>query len=74
MPNWLTLLLRWGGLFLAVVMAVALIYVQALAPTPEAGESTAPVTFYWVLLVIGVVAAGVGFAVGRGKAESSAES
>lgn len=69
MPNWLTLILRWGGIALAVVFGVALIYVELLAPAPEAGAapSAAPVILYWVLLVVGVVAAVVGFAVGRGK-------
>ncbi len=32
MPNWLTLILRWGGIALAVVFGVALIYVELLAP------------------------------------------
>ncbi len=69
MPSWLLLILRWGGVALAVVSAVALIYVELLAPTPEAGAvpSAAPVILYWVLLVIGAAAAIVGVAVGKPK-------
>ncbi len=69
MPSWLLLILRWGGVALAVVSAVAIIYVEQLAPTPEAGAapSAAPVILYWVLLVIGAAAAIVGFAVGKPK-------
>ncbi len=69
MPSWLLLILRWGGVALAVVSAVALIYVELLAPTPEAlaAPSAAPVILYWVLLVIGAAAAIVGFAVGKPK-------
>ncbi len=62
MSNWQVLVLRWGGLLLAVVFAVALILVYFVIDTLE-GEtpSNAPEIVYWVLLVIGVVAAGVGF-------------
>ena len=51
-----------GGALLAVVFAVALILVYLGIDTAE-GEapSNAPEIIYWVLLVIGVVAAGVGF-------------
>ena len=68
-PSWLLLILRWGGAALAVVSAVALTYVELLAPTPEAAAvpSAAPVILYWVLLVIGAAAAIVGFAVGKPK-------
>ena len=76
MPNWLTFFLRWGGLALGGVFAVALIYVEYLTPTPEAGAapSTAPVDLYWVLLVVGVVAAVISFVVDRGKPKGGAES
>ncbi len=69
MPSWLLLILRWGGVALAVVSAIALIYVELLAPAPEAlaVPSAAPVILYWVLLVIGAAAAIVGFAVGKLK-------
>lgn len=69
MPTWLTMLLRWGGVVLAVLAAIALIYFEFLAPAPaeptaaEAGGP--PMTLYWVLLVIGVIAAIIGFAMGR---------
>jgi hypothetical protein len=76
MPAWLIQVLRWGGLALAIVFAIALVVTQVLAPTPETGTapttpppeaSAAPVTLYWVLLVVGVIAAVVGFAFGRRK-------
>ncbi len=48
---------------MAVVSAAALIYVELLMPTSEEAsvESTAPVDLYWILLVIGVSAAVIGF-------------
>jgi hypothetical protein len=71
MPNWLMLVLRWGGLALAVVMAATLAYLKISAPTPEAGAmpepTAAPLTLYWVLLVVGVIAAAIGFYVRRPK-------
>ncbi len=71
MPKRLIELLKWGGVAVAVISAIALIYVEMLLPTPEAGAApgqiTAPVPVYWVLLVVGVVAAIVGFVVERRK-------
>jgi hypothetical protein len=71
MPNWLMLILRWGGLALAVVMAATLIIFRFSGPAPEAGATpeptTAPLTLYWVLLVVGLVAAALGFFVRRPK-------
>ena len=54
MPSWLTPVLQWGGLAFAIASAAALI-------------NAAPVTLYWVLLVIGVVGAVIGFVLGRRK-------
>ncbi len=72
MPSWLILVLQWGGLALAVLSAAALIYVLGIMePGAEADAAAeqviAPVTMYWVLLVIGVVGAVVGFTMGRRK-------
>ncbi len=70
-PKWLIQLLIWGGGVVAVTSAIALIYIEMLLPTPEAGaepgQITTPVPLYWVLLVVGVVAAIVGFVVERRK-------
>ncbi len=62
MSNLQVLVLRWGGALLAVVFDVALIWVYFVIDTAE-GEtaSNAPAIIYWVLLIVGVVAAGVGF-------------
>ncbi len=62
MSNWPVLALRWGGVLLAVVFAVALVLVYFVVDAPE-GEppSNAPEIIYWGLLIIGVVVAGVGF-------------
>ena len=68
MPSWLTPVLQWGGFALAIVSAAALIYGDAAEPIP------APVTLYWVLLVIGVVGAVIGFVLGRRKPTGGAES
>ncbi len=72
MPSWLILVLQWGGLALAVLSAAALIYVLGIMePAAEADAAAeqviAPITMYWVLLVIGVVGAVVGFTMGRRK-------
>jgi hypothetical protein len=71
MPNWLILVLRWGGPALAVVMALTLVYLKISAPTPEAGAmpepSAAPVTLYWILLGVGVIATLAGFIIGQKK-------
>ncbi len=61
MPSWLTPVLQWGGLALAIVSAAALI-------------KAAPVTLYWVLLVIGVVGAVIGFVLDRRSPTGGAES
>ncbi len=72
MPSWLILVLQWGGLALAVLSAAALIYVLSIMEPAAEGEGAAeqvlaPVTMYWVLLVIGAVCAVVGFVLGRRK-------
>jgi len=65
LPNWLTLVLRWGGLALAVLMAAILIAARVMTRAPEAGAmpepSAVPNWVYWVLLAVGVVAAAIGF-------------
>jgi hypothetical protein len=71
LPTWLTPVLKWGGLALAVLMAATLIVVKVLTKAPEAGAmpelSAAPEWLYWVLLVVGVVAAAVGFSMPQRK-------
>ena len=71
LPTWLTPVLKWGGLALAVLMAATLIVIKVLTKAPEAGAmpepSAAPEWLYWVLLVVGVVAAAVGFSVPQRK-------
>jgi hypothetical protein len=42
LPNWLTLVLRWGGLALAVLMAATLIVIKVLTKAPEAGAMPEP--------------------------------
>ncbi len=76
MPDWIIAVLKWGGIALAAVSIVALVYVQwfAAGPAPEAGAepmaTTAPVTLYVILLIVGVVAAIAGFALGRKKPDT----
>ena len=73
MPSWLIPTLKWGGIVVAVVFVIALI-VSGQSDTPAEGAaetaSTAPAVLYWVLLVVGVVAAAAGFLLG-GKQEAS---
>ncbi len=54
-----------GGIALAVVFAIAVIYMETVATAWEGGETSAPVALYWALLVVGVVAAIAGFVLGR---------
>ena len=65
MPTWLVPTLKWGGIVLAILAAVAILYVRFIAatPVPEAGAPSggAPVALYWILFAIGVVAAIAGF-------------
>ena len=65
MPTWLVPTLKWGGIGLAIIAAVAILYVRfiAAAPAPEAGPPSggAPMALYWILFAIGVVAAIAGF-------------
>ncbi len=62
MSNWQVLVLRWGGLLLAVIFAVTLIYVYFVVDRPEGeGHAAHLLIIYWVLLVVGVVATVVGF-------------
>jgi hypothetical protein len=69
MPSWLTPLLLWGGIALVIVFAAALAWVENFAPPDgsDAIASAAPTELYWVLLVIGVVAAIAGFYLARNK-------
>ncbi len=68
MPSWLVPVLQWGGLALAIISAAALFYVLGIMePAAEGEQITAPVPVYWVLLVIGVVGAVVGFVLARRK-------
>ncbi len=68
-PSWLNPLLQWGGIALAIVFAAALIWVENFAPPDgsDAIASAAPTELYWVLLVIGVVAAIAGFYLARNE-------
>ena len=62
MGNWQVLVLRWGGALLAVVFAATLIFVYFVVDRREGETPTnAQQIIYWVLLGVGVVAAGVGF-------------
>jgi hypothetical protein len=67
MPGWLTAVLKWGGVVLTILAAIALLYVEFLTPAPAEGTTTAPLTLYWVLLVIGLAAAIIGVGVDRRK-------
>ncbi len=75
MPKRLIELLKWGGGVVAVISAIALISIEMLLPTPEAGVAPAQITvpLYWVLLVVGVVAAIVGFVLERRKPAADGE-
>jgi hypothetical protein len=61
MPTWLVPTLKWGGIALAVLAGIAIIYVQfrAAPAPPEATAATdeAPMMLHWILLLVGVVAA-----------------
>jgi Na+/proline symporter len=69
MPAWLVPTLKWGGIALAIIAAIAIIYVRFIAAPapPEATPATdeAPMTLYWIMLLVGIVAAIAGFVFGR---------
>ncbi len=71
MPAWIIALLKWGGSAMAVIGVVALGYVEWSLPAPAAGAApqptAAPVTLYFALLIIGAIAAIVGFTQERPK-------
>ena len=68
MPSWLVPLLQWGGSALAIVSAAALIYVLGIMEPAAEGEPVmVPVSVYWVLLVIGIIGAVIGFVLARRK-------
>lgn len=65
MPKSLIPVLKWGGIALAVIFAIALVFGSGSEPAAgEAAQDGAPTGLYWVLLVIGVAAAIVGFVMG----------
>ena len=53
MPTWLVPALKWGGIGLAIIAAVVILYVRFIAatPAPEAGAPSggAPMALYWIL-------------------------
>jgi hypothetical protein len=69
MPTWLVPTLKWGGIALAVIAAIAIIYGQFIAAPapPEATGATdeAPTILYWIMLLVGVVATIAGFVIER---------
>ncbi len=69
MPAWIIALLKWGGSAMAVIGVVALGYVEWSLPAPGAAPqpTAAPVTLYFALLIIGAIAAIVGFTQERPK-------
>ncbi len=68
-PKWVIKLLEWGGIALAVIFAITLYIIETSTPVIDAatGETAAPIQLYWILLVVGVVAAIVGFVMERRK-------
>lgn len=68
MPGWAIAVVKWGGVVLTILMATALVYLELFPRTSGDGASAAPVTRYWVMLVVGLAAAVLGFVVDRRKA------
>jgi hypothetical protein len=54
MPTWLVPTLKWGGIVLAIIAAVAILYVRfiAAASAPKAGAPPdgAPMALYWTVI------------------------
>jgi hypothetical protein len=67
MPAWLPALVKWGGIALSMVVAIALIFIQVLPLLDATVNPVAPLWFYWVLLGIGLVAGVFGVARDRPK-------
>ncbi len=66
MPGWLTALLKWGGTVVAIVSVIVAVYVEVVLPPPEGGWTVAdmPMTLFVVLIVVGSVAAIIGWSSG----------
>ncbi len=66
MPGWLISLLIWGGLALAAINSVALLWGLATGAPPASDPGSAeaqdmPYIVYAVLIAVGAVAAAIGF-------------
>ncbi len=72
MPGWLTGLLKWGGTVVAIVSVIAAVYVEVVMPKPEGGWTVAnmPMTLFVVFIVVGLVAAIIGWSSGSGSSGS----
>ncbi len=61
MPGWIVWLIKWGGLVIAIVALLSILFVEAFAPVPEATTQPGQV----ILLAIGLILALVGFILER---------
>ncbi len=73
MPGWLTGLLKWGGYTVTIISVIAVVYVEVVAPPPEGSDSGAPVTLY-VVLIVGGLAAIIGWLLERRQISADSES
>ncbi len=61
MPGWIVWMIKWGGLIIAIVALLSILFVESFAPVPEATTQPGQV----VMLAVGLILALVGFILER---------
>ena len=61
MPGWIVWIIKWGGLIVAIVALLSILFVEAFAPVPEATTQPGQV----ILLAVGLILALFGFILER---------
>lgn len=56
MPGWIIWSIKWGGLVVAIVALLSILFVEAFAPVPEATTQLSQV----IMLAVGLILALVG--------------
>ena len=63
---WIVWLVKWGGLIVAIIAFLSILFVEAFAPVPEATTQPGQV----IVLVLGLILALIGFILERRSEKS----
>ncbi len=66
MPGWIVWVIKWGGLVIAIVALMSILFVETFAPVPEATTQPGQV----IMLAVGLILALVGFIMQRPSSDS----